>query len=73
MSMRLHIVFTNHNGKYYVEEVTPASKKTFVNWTVEKVIDETKAYDSYQQVSEELGNPTVFNNCQFVLIQELNE
>ena len=70
--MRLHIVFTNHSGMYYVEEVTPASGKTFTMWNVEKVIDETDN-GSYIDVALELSNPTVMNNRQFVLIQELNE
>ena len=73
--MNVHIVFTNDNGKYYVEEVTPADAGTFVAYNIEKVIDETTSTNRYvfEEVKEELGEPTVKDSHQFLLVTKLQQ
>ena len=71
--MKLHIVFTNDNGKYYVEEVVVADDSTYEAWRVDKTIDETTSPNRhvFEEVRDELGNPTVKDNHQFLLVKKL--
>jgi hypothetical protein len=70
----IHIVFTYFDGKYYVEEVTKTDiERLKKQWYVAKIIDETQDYNKYLEVAEELSNPSIKNNQQFIVVQELSE
>jgi uncharacterized protein YerC len=74
MKNKVKVIFTKTDvGGYYIEEVTTDSMLEIQKrWDVGKVIDETTNYRNYQEVEKELGNSTIGEYKQFVVIQNLN-
>ena len=68
--MGIYIVFTNDDGRYYIEGTFISLDYVKNNFKVEKELD-NRAFSNWTIVQSELNNPTIKTQKQLVIIDEL--